>query len=41
MDVAMKSMNPEAIQKVMDKFEQQFEDLDVSSQFMVRLAANK
>lgn len=31
MDAAMKSMNLEKISNVMDKFEQQFEDLDVQS----------
>lgn len=30
MDVAMKTMDLEKIQKVMDKFEEQFEDLDVA-----------
>lgn len=31
MDAAMKSMNLEKISNLMDKFEQQFEDLDVQS----------
>ena len=30
----MESMNPERIAAVMDKFEQQFEDLDVQSSYM-------
>lgn len=30
MDAAMKTMDLEKIQKVMDKFEEQFEDLDVA-----------
>jgi len=34
MDRAMESMNPERIAAVMDKFEQQFEDLDVQSSYM-------
>jgi charged multivesicular body protein 1 len=34
MDSAMKSMNLEKISMVMDKFEQQFEDLDVQTQYM-------
>lgn len=34
MDAVMKTMNVEQIQKIMDKFEQQFENLDISSQFM-------
>lgn len=34
MDVALQSMNVERIGKIMDKFEQQFEDLDVRSAYM-------
>ena len=34
MDRAMESMNPERISAVMDKFEAQFEDLDVQSSYM-------
>jgi len=34
MDAAMKSMNLEKISNLMDKFEQQFEDLDVQSGVM-------
>jgi len=34
MDAALKSMNVERIAKVMDKFEKQFEDLDVRSAYM-------
>mmetsp|Transcript_7855 Transcript_7855/g.11869 ORF Transcript_7855/g.11869 Transcript_7855/m.11869 type:complete len:204 (-) Transcript_7855:785-1396(-) len=34
MGSVMKSMNPEKISEVMDKFEKQFEDLDVSSKVM-------
>lgn len=34
MDAAMKSMNLEKISGLMDKFEQQFEDLDVQSSYM-------
>ncbi|KAJ1497866.1 Charged multivesicular body protein 1a [Coelomomyces lativittatus] len=34
MDKAMQSMNLEQISMVMDKFEQQFEDLDVQTQYM-------
>lgn len=34
MDAAMKSMNLEKISSLMDKFEQQFEDLDVQSSYM-------
>ncbi|XP_071455736.1 charged multivesicular body protein 1b-like [Hetaerina americana] len=34
MDVAMKSMNLEKISTLMDKFENQFEDLDVQSSYM-------
>lgn len=34
MDKAMKSMNLEQISAIMDKFESQFEDLDVQTQFM-------
>lgn len=34
MDAAMKSMNLEKISTLMDKFEQQFEDLDVQSSYM-------
>lgn len=34
MDAALKSMNVEKIAKVMDKFERQFEDLDVRSAYM-------
>lgn len=34
MDAAMKSMNLEKISGLMDKFENQFEDLDVQSQTM-------
>jgi len=34
MDRAMESMNPERISAVMDKFETQFEDLDVQSSYM-------
>ncbi|KAI9217391.1 putative DID2-class E vacuolar-protein sorting and endocytosis factor [Blastocladiella britannica] len=34
MDKAMASMNLDQISMVMDKFEQQFEDLDVQTQFM-------
>lgn len=34
MDAAMKSMSLEKISSVMDKFEKQFEDLDVQSSYM-------
>merc|ERR1712176_1553980 len=34
MDSVMKSMDVEKISAVMDKFEQQFEDLDLTSQYM-------
>ncbi|XP_046392038.1 charged multivesicular body protein 1b [Ischnura elegans] len=34
MDVAMKAMNLEKISSLMDKFESQFEDLDVQSSYM-------
>jgi len=34
MDAAMKGMNLEKISSLMDKFEQQFEDLDVQSSYM-------
>mmetsp|Transcript_8538 Transcript_8538/g.11530 ORF Transcript_8538/g.11530 Transcript_8538/m.11530 type:complete len:207 (-) Transcript_8538:133-753(-) len=34
MDKAMKSMNIEQMTMIMDKFEKQFEDLDVQSQYM-------
>nr|GBN79470.1 Charged multivesicular body protein 1b [Araneus ventricosus] len=34
MDAAMKSMNLEKISSLMDKFEKQFEDLDVQSSYM-------
>jgi len=34
MDAAMKSMNLEKISSLMDKFETQFEDLDVQSSYM-------
>lgn len=34
MDAAMKSMNLEKISGLMDRFEQQFEDLDVQSGYM-------
>lgn len=34
MDVAMKAMNLEKISSLMDKFENQFEDLDVQSSYM-------
>lgn len=34
MDAAMKSMNLEKISGLMDKFENQFEDLDVQSSYM-------
>merc|ERR1712025_1124968 len=34
MDSCMKSMDVEKISAVMDKFEQQFEDLDLTSQYM-------
>lgn len=34
MDAAMKSMNLEKISALMDKFENQFEDLDVQSSYM-------
>lgn len=34
MDAAMKSMNLEKISGLMDKFESQFEDLDVQSSYM-------
>lgn len=34
MDAAMKSMNLEKISSLMDKFENQFEDLDVQSSYM-------
>jgi charged multivesicular body protein 1 len=34
MDAAMKSMNLEQISSLMDKFEKQFEDLDVQSSYM-------
>eukprot|EP00158_Paraphelidium_tribonemae_P000530 Partr_v1_DN22707_c0_g1_i3_m37631 putative Charged multivesicular body protein len=40
MDAAMKSMNLEKISTVMDKFEQQFEDLDVQSQYMENSMGN-
>ena len=34
MDAAMKSLNLEQISALMDKFEKQFEDLDVQSSYM-------
>lgn len=34
MDVGLRSMNIDEISRVMDKFEQQFEDLDVKTQYM-------
>ena len=34
MDKAMQSMDMEKISAIMDKFEQQFEDLDVQSQYV-------
>ena len=34
MDKSLQSMNMEQMSKVMDKFEQQFEDLDVKTQYM-------
>lgn len=34
MDAAMKSVNIEKISNLMDKFESQFEDLDVQSSYM-------
>ena len=34
MDKSLKSMNVEQLSKLMDKFEQQFEDLDVKTQYM-------
>lgn len=34
MDKGLSSMNVEKISKLMDKFEQQFEDLDVKTQYM-------
>lgn len=34
MDAAMKSMNLEKMSSLMDKFENQFEDLDVQSSYM-------
>ncbi|RXG55958.1 Charged multivesicular body protein 1b [Armadillidium vulgare] len=34
LDAAMKSMNLEKISALMDKFEKQFEDLDVQSSYM-------
>lgn len=38
MDAAMKSLNLEKISSLMDKFEKQFEDLDVQSSYMVRFS---
>lgn len=40
MDAAMRSMNLEQISTLMDKFEQQFEDLDVQSQVMEGTMSN-
>merc|ERR1712083_257720 len=40
MDTVMKSMDIEKITKVMDKFEQQFEDLDLNSQYMEQAMDN-
>ncbi|GAU94460.1 hypothetical protein RvY_06231 [Ramazzottius varieornatus] len=40
MDAAMRSMNLEQISSLMDKFEQQFEDLDVQSQVMEGTMSN-
>ncbi len=34
MDKGLSAMNPEEISKVMDKFESQFEDLDVKAEYM-------
>ncbi len=34
MDKGLAAMNPEEISKIMDKFEQQFEDLDVKAEYM-------
>ena len=34
MDKSLKAMNPEQLSKLMDKFEQQFEDLDVKAEYM-------
>ncbi|CAN6617844.1 vacuolar protein-sorting-associated protein 46 [Trichomonascus vanleenenianus] len=40
MDKAMESMNTERISMVMDKFEQQFEDLDATSQYYETATSN-
>ncbi len=34
MDKGLAAMNPEEISKIMDKFETQFEDLDVKAEYM-------
>ncbi|KAG0368856.1 Vacuolar-sorting protein SNF7 [Gamsiella multidivaricata] len=41
MDKAMESMNLEKISLVMDKFESQFEDLDVQTQYMENTMGNQ
>ncbi|KAF8976892.1 Vacuolar-sorting protein SNF7 [Entomortierella lignicola] len=41
MDVAMKKMDLETISKVMEKFESQFEDLDVQSKYMESAMGNQ
>ncbi|KAG0241898.1 Vacuolar-sorting protein SNF7 [Mortierella polycephala] len=41
MDKAMESMNLEKISMVMDKFENQFEDLDVQTQYMENTMGNQ
>merc|ERR1712150_169338 len=40
MSAALKSMQPEKISAVLDKFEQQFEDLDVTSAYMEESMGN-
>ncbi len=35
MDTVLTTMNPERITRVMDKFDKQFEDLDVASSYQV------
>lgn len=40
MDSVLKTMNPESIARVMDKFERQFEDLDVASAYQEQSMSN-
>jgi len=40
MDKVLKTMDPSKISEIMDKFEKQFEDLDVSSEYMQNSMGN-